>query len=205
MFKFKLALGATVAAALTLCTIGCNTQPNHPNEINTFDGASYDSLTLAHGALSSLRLSVATSSPQYVPLFNEAAAAYSAAYDAYAAYRANPASQASVAVAVSNLTVSIVALEDNFESSMHVSPNAVLKARGKAASIRAAHPQITISDILTELEVAASIAEAVPGTQPYSALAAVVIDATKQALAANQSASGQPIDLSTIQPLAPIQ
>ncbi len=87
-----------------------------------------------------------------------------------------------------------------------MSPQAVLKAREKAGKIRAAAGQrITISDILTELEIAAAIAETVPGTEPYSELAAIVITATQQALAAESSASGQAIDLSTIQPIALIQ
>ena len=205
MSKFKLVLGASLGVALILSTTACSPQAGHPNQINTFDGASYDSLTLAHGALSSLRASIITNSLPCVPLFNETAAAYGTAYSAYALYRATPGNQASVAVAVSNLAVSIVALESDFQSQMHVPAATVLKAHSKAARIRSAHPEITISDILSELEIAASIAETVPGTQPYSTLAALVIDATQQALSASKSASGQPIDLSTIQPVAAIQ
>jgi hypothetical protein len=64
---------------------------------------------------------------------------------------------------------------------------------------------MTVSDILTELETAASIAATIPATQPYSGLAAIVIQAAQDALATFTANVGQPIDLTTIQPIAPIQ
>jgi hypothetical protein len=206
MLKIKLAALALVAIVLTISTSACNTQPNHPNQVNTFDGGSYDSLTVAHAALASFRVQVSTNDKQYVSVFNEAAAAYATAFNAYSLYRASQANQVTVSVDIVNLTVSIVSLENAIQAALHVSPQAVLKAREKAGKIRAAAgPRITISDILTELEIAAAIAETVPGTGPYSGLAAIVITATQQALAAESSASGQAIDLSTIQPIALIQ
>jgi hypothetical protein len=111
--------------------------------------------------------------------------------------------QAAVSVSIANLTVSIVSLEDAIQAHLHISPQTVLQARARAAKSRAAaSPRISISDILTELQIAAAIAQTVPGTQPYSALAALVIRATQQALAARNSASGELIDLSIIQPVA---
>jgi hypothetical protein len=206
MYKFKLALSTLVVVALTISTVACNTQPNHPNQINTFDGASYDSLTVAHGALTSFRVQISTSDKQYVSVFNEAATAYATGFNAYSLYRATQGNQAAVSVDVANLTVSIVSLEDAIQARLHVSPQAVLQVRAKAAKVRAvASPRISISDILTELEIAAAIAQTVPGTQPYSGLAAIVIKATQQALAARSSAPGAPIDLSTIQPIALIE
>ncbi len=210
MLKMKFAAVALTVTSLLLTITGCNTQPNHPNQINTFDGASYDTLTLAHGALLSLRAQVSTNYPHYTPVFNEAAAAYTTALDAYTVFRASHGSQAAVSVAINNLTVSIVALEDTFQTDLHVSPAVILKTRAKAAKLRAAvvahaSPQISVSDILTALEIAASIAATVPGAQPYSALAAMIIAATQQALAAESAASGQPIDLSTLQPVPAIQ
>ena len=206
MFKIKLAAFALAAIALTISTSACNTQPNHPNQFNTFDGASYDSLTVAHAALASFRVQVSTNDKQYVAVFNEAAAAYATAFSAYSLYRASQNNQAAVSVDIVNLTVSIVSLENAIQAALHVSPQVVLKAREKAGKIRAAAGQrITISDILTELEIAAAIAETVPGSGPYSELAAIVITATQQALAAESSASGQAIDLSTIQAIALIQ
>jgi hypothetical protein len=121
-------------------------------------------------------------------------------------YRATQSNQAAVAVEIANLTVSIVSLENAIQAHLRVSPHAVLQVRARAAGVRAAaNPRLSISDILTELQIAAAIAQTVPGTQPYSGLAAIVIRATQQALAARNSASGEPIDLSTIQPIAPIQ
>jgi hypothetical protein len=206
MYKFKLALSTLAVVALTISTVACNTQPNHPNQINTFDGASYDSLTIAHGALASFRVQISTSDKQYISVFNEAAAAYATGFNAYSLYRATQSNEAAVSVDIANLTVSIVSLEDAIQARLHVSPQVVLQVRAKAAKVRAAaSPRISISDILTELEIAAAIAQTVPGTQPYSGLAELVIRATQQALAARNSASGELIDLSTIQPVALIE
>jgi hypothetical protein len=205
MLKLKFTALLVLGAILSIST-GCNTQPTHPNQINTFDGASYDSLTLAHAALSSLREKVSTTEQKYTADFNQAATAYAAAYSAYALYRTSPANQTSAALAISNLTLSVVWLENAFRTDMHASPKAIKAVRTKAARFRsAAGPSVVISDILSELEIAAAVAATVPGTQPYSTLAAIVIKATQQALAAANAASAQPIDLSTIQPIAPIQ
>jgi hypothetical protein len=204
MLTLKLSAAVLLAAAVTIST-GCNPQPKHPNQINAFDGASYDSLTLAHAALSSLRVTVSTTYPRYTPAFNQAAASYTTAYSAYALFRTATTNQAQAALAISDLTVSIVSLENALQTDLHVAPQAVVKVRGRAARLRAAAaPQITISDILTELEIAASIAATVPGTQPYANLAGLVIKTTQAALAASNASAGQPIDLSTIQPIAAI-
>jgi ABC-type Fe3+-siderophore transport system permease subunit len=205
MLLLKLTLAAIFVAVLIFCT-GCNNQPKHPNQINTFDGASYDSLTAAHAALASLRTSISTTHRGYIAPFNEAASAYSTAFTAYSVYRTNQAGDTPVTVAIANLTVSIVALENTFQSDMKASPAQVQQVRMQAAKVRArVRSQITVSDILTELEIAASIASTIPATQPYSGLAAIVIKMTQQSLAALGANSGQAIDLSTIQPLAPIQ
>lgn len=196
---------AVFAAFLTLT--GCKGQPDHPNQINTFDGACYDSLTLAHAALTSLRAAISTRYERYAPEFDQAVESYSTALNAYTLYRtiANNSSQAQVTTAMQNLTLSVVVLENTFETDMNV-PTAVDQAiRTQAAQIRAAAgPNASISDILTALEIAASIAETVPAAQPYAALAAVVIAATDAALDAEDAASGQLIDLSTISAIAPI-
>lgn len=201
MHTLKLIL-ATLMGAIFLFLAGCSPAQKHPNQINSFDGATYDSLTAAHGALVSFRSTVSTKYPQYTNTFNQAAAAYSVAYNAYAAYRSTPSNTAAVTVALSNLTVSIIALENTMQTDLHVSPQTVAGIRGRAAHIRAAaQPRISISDVLSELEVAAAIAETIPGAQPYAGLAAIVIEATQEAVSALQSSAGQAIDLSTIQPV----
>jgi len=206
MHKIKLALLTVVTVVFTISTIACNTQPNHPNQINVFDGASYDALTIAHAALTSFRVQLSTTNKQYVSVFNESAAAYATGFNAYSLYRSTQSNQAAVSVDLANLTVSVVSLENAIQAALHVSPQAVLRVRGRAIKIRAAAgPSISISDILTELEIAAAIAQTVPGAQPYSGLAAIVISATQQALAAQSLESGKPIDLSTIQPIGLIQ
>ena len=195
---------AVLAVALAVGT-GCNTQPPHPNQISAFDGATYDSLTLAHAALTSLRSQVIASYPKYTPEFNQAAASYSAALSAYSLYRTQAGGEGSVSAAINNLVVATVALESGFEADMHVTPQTIANIRGRASAIRAhAGKNISVSDILTELEVAAAIAETIPAAQPYSKLAAVVIAATSDALAAEKASAGQSIALDSIQPVPSI-
>jgi hypothetical protein len=206
--KLQLAASLFAIAAATFISTGCNTQPDHPNQINSFDGATYDTFTLAHGALTSLRAQISSTYPQYASQFNAATAAYSTALDAYALYRtaATTGNQAQLDIEIQNLAASIVVLENAFAADLHVSATSVQQIRKKAKRIRsAAGSNVSITDILTELEIAASIAELVPPAQPYAALAAMVIAATDAALNAEEAAAGQPIDLSTIPAIAPIQ
>jgi hypothetical protein len=199
------------AAALPVLGIlfagGCGIQTSHPNQINAFDGATYDSLLLAHGALTSLQANVTVGYPKYAPLFNQASASYNAAYAGYAAFRVQPTTQAEVSVVIGNLTIAIVALENAFQSDMQASPAAVANIRAHAKRLRTSAKQagVTISDILTELEIAAAVAHTIPGAGPYAALAEMVIESTSAALAAEIAAAGQPIDLSLIQPIPAIQ
>lgn len=206
--NFKLMAGMLAIAAATLISTGCNTQPAYPNQLNTFDASSYDTLTLTHGALTSLRAQVATTYVKYVPEFNQAAAAYATALNSYTLYRsaATSAGQADVTAAISNLTLSIVTLEDAFEADLNVPASTAVAIRTEAQRIRkAAGPNTTVADVLTALEVAAAIAEAIPGAQPDASLAAMVVAATDAALDAEDAAAGQPIDLTTIQNILPIQ
>jgi hypothetical protein len=205
MSSIKLLLAAPVVAILMYST-GCNGPSKHPNQINTFDGASYDSLTAAHAALASLRPSVSTIDRQYIVPFNEAAQSYATAFAAYSVFRTSQNDQQSLTLAIANLTVSIVSLESTFQGGMKASSAEVQRVRTTAAQVRSRmQNRITVSDVLTELEIAASIASTIPATQPYSTLAAIVIKMTQDALAAISTNSGQPIDLTTIQPITPIQ
>ena len=195
-----------ISAVCVVLATGCGNQPTHPNQFNGFDGASYDSLLLAHGALTSLRAQVAVAYPKYTPVFNDAEASYAAAFNAYSLFRTAPQGQAELAVAISNLTISIVSLEDTFQSDLKVSPEVVAEVHKKARTLKqkAAHQQITVSDILTELEIAAAIARAIPGAAPYAGIASMVISATSEALATETAQAGQPIDLINIQPIPAI-
>jgi hypothetical protein len=201
--KPKLAVITLPLFALFLAS-GCGSQPAHPNQLNTFDGATYDSLTVAHAALISLRAQVVSGYPKYAPVFNQAAASYSTAFNAYSLYRTT-ANQADISVALANLTVSVVALENSFLTDMHAPSANIVKMHQKAHTLRSqASASVTISDILTELEIAAAVAKAIPAAQPHAALAEMVITATSQAVAAEVAASAQPIDLTTVQPVAAI-
>ncbi|MBV9405034.1 MAG: hypothetical protein JO211_06800 [Acidobacteriaceae bacterium] len=205
--KIRLAAFALATTAAVLTTTGCKSQPDHPNQLNKFDGATYDALTLAHGALTSMSASISGTYPQYTAKFNQAAAAYATAFQGYALYRtaATGANETQVAAAIQNLTASIVVLENAFETDMNVSTETMDRLRKRAAQIRdGAGANVSVADILTALEIAASIAETVPSARPYAALAAMVIAATDAALTAESVQTGQPIDLSTIQPVPQI-
>jgi hypothetical protein len=206
MFKtFKWA--AVVLPVLSiLFASACGTQLSHPNQINAFDGATYDSLLLAHGALTSFEASVSAGYPKYKDMFNQATVSYDAAYQSYTSFRAAPTTQPVVTVVVNNLAIAIVALENSLQADMQASPSNVAAVRARARRMRASAKQagVSVSDILTELEIAAAVARTIPQSSAYAGLAEVVIESTSSALAAEIAASGQPIDLSLIQPVPEI-
>jgi hypothetical protein len=187
-----------------LFAAGCGTQSSHPNQVNTFDGSTYDTLLMAHAAFSSLQSNITASYPKYIPIYNQAAAAYNLSYATYASFRTTPTTQADVAVTINNLTVAIVALENVFQTDMQASPASVADIRLHARRIRSAAKQagFSVSDLMTELEIAAAVADTIPKAGPYARLAAIVIQTTSAALAAESAAANQPIDLTLIQPIA---
>ena len=203
----RIGLATGVLALITaIFTTGCATPVAHPNQINVFDGATYDTLTLTHGALTSLRVSVATDFSSYAATFNKAAEAYNQALSAYQLYR-NSQQETSVNDSIKNLTLAIVLLETSIQSDLHVNPKKNAAVRLAALRIRSRAQQVAhvaVSDILTELEIAAAVAQTVPSAQPYSMLAKAVIDATSGALDAEQAASGKPIDMQSIPAISPI-
>ncbi len=197
-------LALPVFSLVFLLTTGCGTQSSHPNQLNAFDGATYDTLTVAHGALGSLRAQISAGYPKYVAQFNQAASAYAVAFQAYSLYRTDQSDQSQLSLAVANLTMSVAALESGFQSDMNASPATVAHFQSRARRMRAtAH--VSISDILTELEIAAAVAGTIAPAAPYALLAELVIRATTQAVAAQTAASGHAIDLTTIAPILAIQ
>jgi hypothetical protein len=206
MLKLHFLAFGLLAIAIALIATGCNQPSKHPNQINDLDGTTYDTMTVAHGAMMSLRTQIATNYKQYAPQFNEAAASYSTAFTVYSQFRTNVNSSASPSQAIAALTVSIVALENSIQEQWNTPAAVTSQARAKAMAMRtkAAQQHISISDVLTELEIAATIAQAVPAASPYANLASMVIESASQGLAAYNAAAGQPIDLSTIQPIPAI-
>lgn len=199
-----LALAVIITAALSFTA--CSPQAAHPNQLSTFDGDSYDALTASHGALLGLRTE-AVALPQYKDAFNQAATSYNTALQAYTLFRSAPSqNQLQVSLEISSLTQGIVALENAFQVGMNVTPAqkaaATAQVTKKARSISRATSNVSLTTILTDLQIAASVAEVIPGASPYAALAQVVIAGTEQAISAVQAASGQPIDLSTISAIA---
>lgn len=199
---------ATAAVSLFLASFmmtGCHLQLSHPNQINAFDGAAYDTMVLAHGALMALRARILKSFPFYAPVFNTAAEAYNATAVIYSNYRNSAGDESSVSIALSNLTVGITTLESTLVSDLHVDPQHSAQIRKTAQKIRArASAHLTAADIFTELEIAASIAALVPTAGAYAALAQIVLDATQAAIAAEQAVADQPIRMDAIAAIAPI-
>jgi hypothetical protein len=209
MFKVKPLKWAAVALPMIciLFAAGCGSQASHPNQINSFDAATYDSLLMAHDALASLRTNVPASYPAYTPVFNQVCAAYVTAYASYSTFRGKPTTQAEVTVAIGNLAVAIVVLENALQTGLHPSAKDVVTIRAHARRLRALATQksISVSDILTELEIAAAVARTIPQASPQAGLAQIVIASTNAALAAQAAAAGQPIDFALLQPVPPIQ
>lgn len=209
----KLPIATLLVFALTILNTGCqfgssSTVVPHPNEINTFDGAVYDSLTIAHSALLSLGPQIKTSFPTYTAEYNTAVQAYDVAYTTYSAYRSSPtADTTNLTAQILNITVAVAALETAIQKDMGVSPAVVASIRAKVIKIKKSKinsldsTQFSIADLLTELEIAAQVAETIPVAAPYAALASVVIQATAAAIAAFTAASGTAINLATISPV----
>ena len=203
--KLKCAAAAASLLAAILLTAGCHVQPSHPNQISVFDGGAYDTMMLAHGALTSLRVSIATDFPQYVPEFNKTVEVYNTAVVMYSAYRNSAHDETSVSAALGNLTVGITSLESALVSDLHVDGQHSAQVRKAAQRIRArASARMTVADILTELEIAASIAAVVPSTADYAMLAKGIINATGAALSAEQAFADKPIQIDTMAAITPI-
>ena len=206
MFKPLKWAAVALPVICILFACGCGMQASHPNQINSFDGATYDSLLMGHDALASLRTNVSASYPAYTPVFNQACAAYSVVYASYSTFRGRPTTQAEVAVAIANLAVAIVVLENALQTGLHPSAKDVIGIRAHAKRLHAFANEkgISVSDILTELEIAAAVARTIPQASPQAGLAQIVIASTNAALAAQAAAAGQPIDLALLQPVPPV-
>jgi hypothetical protein len=200
-----------VAIALACVFVAGCPKATHPNQINEFDGKTYDSLMLSHEALATLRDEIQIRRPDHAESFNTAAVAYRDAYDSYASYRGAPGQHASqVAALVSGLAVAIAALENELTDELPV-PRAkehairVRAAERRRIATRSASFSVSIIDILTELQTGAELAKAVPQTGPYAGLAVILIQAAKVAITAAQANAARPIELALIYPIAPIR
>ena len=152
-----------------------------------------------------IRESVSQDYPMYSSMFNGAAAAYNKAVVGYALYR-DSKQEGSVAANIQDLTMALVLLETTIQGDLHVDPRRTGAVRAQAGKLRsqAAKQHVEVSDILTELEIAASVAQTVLSTQAYSGLAEMVIKATAGALEAEQACSGKPIEMNALGTMAPI-
>lgn len=190
-----------------LFAVGCGSPNTHPNELNAFDGSTFDSLVATDAALTSLRAQVSQQFPAYKNTFNTAASGFNMAVQVYTTYRSAPntQTQAEINTDILSLTQAVVALETQIQSDLHVDPTKVAsirasieKKKGAYLKAHAAGTNISIVDVLTELDIAATVAEAVPGASPYAALAQVVIQMAQTAITAVQASNGTPIDLTKL-------
>jgi hypothetical protein len=205
LFKLKSATAVASLLLVAFITTGCHVQPQHPNQQNTFDGAAFDTLTLAHGALLSLRASISADFPSYTPEFNTAVETYNAALAIYSAYRNRTEAETSVSAALGQLTVDFVSLEGQLIAELPVNQQHAAAIRKTAQKIRDhAGANVTVADILTELEIAAALASGVPGGTAYAELAKAVITVTGTALAEEQAGADQPINLDSIAAIQPL-
>lgn len=207
MNKPAVTLASLAALTVMIFSVGCGSS-THPNQLNAFDGDAYDTLLTSRAALVTLSAKVKTQYPKYTNAMNTAIASYNAAFASYSTFRTTPtAGTAELATQIGQVTVAIVQLETQIQQDMKPSAEVVMQANLKYGNLRnkySAHStaHISVADILTELEIAAAVAQAIPQASPYAALAQFVIEATSQAVAAMQSASGRLIDLSQIGPIA---
>lgn len=208
MKKTILSITSLVALAGILFTVGCGSSV-HPNQINPFDGDTYDTLTTARAALVATKSRVQAQYPKYVVLTNTAIASYNTAYASYVTFRQAPAaSDIQLASQIGLVTAAVIELESQLQADLKPSAEAIQKANAKYASLKDQYPahtiaaHISLASILTELEIAAAVAQSIPIASPYAQLAQLVIEATSQAVAAVQASSGKPIDLSLIGPVS---
>jgi glycerol-3-phosphate dehydrogenase len=95
--------------------------------------------------------------------------------------------------------VGITSLESALVTDLRVDEQHSADVRKAAQKIRArADVHITVADVLTELEIAASLAATVPANETYAALAKAIINATGAALIMEQAEADKPIQLETI-------
>jgi hypothetical protein len=199
-------LVTSIGIIATLVAIGCGTQSAHSNQLNAFDGAAYDALTLTQGALESMRVPIASTYPRYTSAFNDANKAYWTAVTAYRAWRSSTAnSQGDVATSLGNLAAAVVNLEAAIESDFEAAPMITAKMRSQAEEFQAkANVALTVPDVLAMLKVAAAVAQSVEPTETNAPLAEIIINGTQSAIERVTAIANQSIDTTTLAPVAPI-
>lgn len=201
LHHFKLVAASVVLVASGFLLSGCKPQSSHPNQLNKFDGLAFDSLILAHGSITSLRASVANQYPSLAPQFNKVAEAYAAAVSAYSTYRTGASSDFATASALHDLTLSIVALEGEFEAMFRGNGQSVLAEKMSARAVSGIYSP---SELLTALQLSVVVASAVPGLEGKAVAIQVILDAATQALGEWKAMASEPIDLSKLQPVPAI-
>ena len=200
--KLTLSLSAAALVASALLFSGCSPQSNHPNQLNRFDGAAYDSLVLAHGSLVSLRSSVINRYPALAPKFNNVAEAYRAAVVAYSIYRSNSTIEVTTSTALHNLTLALILLEGELQASLSKDSGQLAPDAPAAGSVSSrAQTAYSPSELLTVLEVAATVASSIPAAQKHADAAQAILAATGQALLEWRTVASAPIDLAVLSPI----
>src|SRR4051812_13735191 len=211
MTNFTRFIGTVMVLPAVLFMAGCPASGIHPNQLDEFDGKTFDTLFLAHEALTSIRTGIVTRAPQFAPQFDAALHAYLIALEAYTEYRAAPVEDSITLVnhSVSDLSISISELERQFTDVLPVPEPKQIEIRMRMSSktrSRSIQPRYMLSfaDILGALEVAAQIAAQVPQSSAGGNIALLIIHAAQEAEASAQAHASVKIDLNLLMPPLPI-
>lgn len=104
----------TFALVSALCFAGCKPVKSIPGAINSFDGASYESLMVAQAALNTLKQdapSIEPTVPQFKPVLNQAIQDYNIAEQAWQQYHAGKGSSAAVSAALATVATDILKVQ----------------------------------------------------------------------------------------------
>jgi hypothetical protein len=202
--KFRISVAGVLLASLLLTACG---DVKHPNQISQFDGDAFDTLLASRAALVQLSTRIASEYPKYAGETNTALSSFNATVSAYKSFRSGlGVTELELASQLGSVSLSIVALENQIQADLHPPAKAILDAREKVLAKRerltsTARAHVSLASVLVQLEMFASIAQVIPATGPYGALAALVIQATSEAYLAIHNAAGKPIDLALLAPI----
>ena len=213
MNGLRIKISALLSVGLLLLTTSCRTPvattpttPTYSNQINQLDADTYTTLLASRAALIQFAPLLTTQYPQFRGVYDQAVTSYNTVEASYALFRTSPtaSNSALISAEMTALTSAIINLESQFQVSTGTKA-AADKLRNKqslkAHAVINTSTNISLTTILQELQIAASVAAAIPGASPWAQLAVAIIGALQTATATIQAQAGQPIDLTQVAPL----